>query len=319
MKNILLTLFTTLVVWPSSAVPVSVVDIPDANFKTYLIGNSSINTNNDSQISLDEANSFTGTINVINKQIADFTGLETFVNITGLQCSYNNAPLNVTKNINLTDLRCYGNELSTLDLSKNTALDFLDCHSNDLTNLDFSNNPVLRSIDCKDNQLISLDLSQNPKLTYLNSSKNILTSLNLANGNNTKLTTLYTTTNPNLTCIEVDDEAESTLKWHQRKAKAANIDAIASFSEDCTATVGIFTKTPSQNNFMIYPNPVEDQLTIDFDLIEIQKINILDLTGKNIKTIIPTRTIDVNNLSEGIYILQLETKKNIAHSRFVKK
>lgn len=207
-----------------------VVYIPDVKFKRALLTNTSVNLNSDTEIQVTEANNFSGTMNVINKQIQDFTGLEAFTSMTGLQCSYNRAPLDVTKNVALTDLRCYGNQLTTLDLSKNVALDYLDCHSNDLASLDFSQNSVLRSVQCKDNLLTSLDISQNSKLTFLRSENNQLTSLNLANGKNADLT-LYTAGNPNLSCIQVDDAVASTTDW----TAPDHIDATASFSEDCAA------------------------------------------------------------------------------------
>ena len=37
------------------------VNIPDANFKAYLVGNILINTNEDTEIQVSEANSFNGT------------------------------------------------------------------------------------------------------------------------------------------------------------------------------------------------------------------------------------------------------------------
>ena len=38
------------------------VNIPDANFKAYLVGNSAINTNGDSEIQVSEATAFNGAI-----------------------------------------------------------------------------------------------------------------------------------------------------------------------------------------------------------------------------------------------------------------
>ena len=38
------------------------VNIPDANFKAYLVGNTAINTNGDTEIQVSEANSYTGYI-----------------------------------------------------------------------------------------------------------------------------------------------------------------------------------------------------------------------------------------------------------------
>ena len=37
-----------------------IVNIPDANFKAYLVGNSSINANSDSEIQVSEAAAFSG-------------------------------------------------------------------------------------------------------------------------------------------------------------------------------------------------------------------------------------------------------------------
>jgi len=40
------------------------VVIPDANFKAYLLGNSSINTNADNEIQVSEASAYSNTINL---------------------------------------------------------------------------------------------------------------------------------------------------------------------------------------------------------------------------------------------------------------
>ena len=52
------------------------VNIPDANFKAYLVGNAAINTNGDSEIQVSEANSFNGAIDCSNMNIIDLTGLD---------------------------------------------------------------------------------------------------------------------------------------------------------------------------------------------------------------------------------------------------
>ena len=66
------------------------VYIPDANFKNYLVTNSSINTNGDSEIQVSEASAFTDTINCNNLNISDLTGIEAFTALTYLFCTYNN-------------------------------------------------------------------------------------------------------------------------------------------------------------------------------------------------------------------------------------
>jgi Leucine-rich repeat (LRR) protein len=114
-----------------------------------------INTNGDDEIQVSEAEAYDGTIDVDNQGIADMTGLEAFVNLTRLECSYNQlTSLDVSANTALTDLgvlfqptdrpgcKCQyrtnlpcdcSNQLTSLDVSANTALTYLDCYSNQLT------------------------------------------------------------------------------------------------------------------------------------------------------------------------------------------
>jgi len=66
------------------------VNIPDPNFKSFLIGDFAINTNGYSEISVAEAQAFTRQIWSSNQNISDLTGIEAFVNLTQLNCSNNN-------------------------------------------------------------------------------------------------------------------------------------------------------------------------------------------------------------------------------------
>ena len=95
------------------------VSIPDANFKTYLINNTLINTNGDNEIQVSEATSFTQSVYCPSLGITDLTGIEAFTNITELYCGFN--------------------QLTSLDVSQNTALVYLYCYSNQLTCLNVKN------------------------------------------------------------------------------------------------------------------------------------------------------------------------------------
>jgi len=233
------------------------VKIPDQAFKACLIGNPAINTNGDTEISVAEAQAFTGGIWCAAKNISDLTGIEAFVNITALDCSHNQlsgldlrnntalrsldclnnqlSSLNISNNTALEKLECSDNQLSSLDLSNNTALETLDCYDNQLRSLDISNNTALETLDCYDNQLRSLDISNNTALHSLHCSNNQLSSLNLKNGNNRNLGHIYLTDNPNLRCIQVDDVAYSKENWSDRKDAEIfyRKDAEAYFSENC--------------------------------------------------------------------------------------
>ena len=157
------------------------VYIPDATFKLLLIGNASVNTNLDTEIQVSEATAFDDFIYVPSAGISDMTGIEAFTALTELRCWDNQlTSLNVSQNINLNFLYCFNNQLTSLDLSQNTDLISLGCSSNQLISLDVSQNVNLQSLNIDDNQLTSLDLSQNPLLSFLFCNNNQLTSLDLS-------------------------------------------------------------------------------------------------------------------------------------------
>jgi len=200
------------------------VHIPDPNFKAYLIGNPDINTDGDTEISVAEAQAFTGAIWCQNKEISDLTGIEAFVNITELWCFDNKlSGLDLGNNTALIKLGCGGNKLSSLDVSNNTALKVLRCSGSQLRSLDVSNNTGLIELMCGENQLVSLDLSNNKNLKILWCGENDLRSVNLKNGYNRNIVNLDLTKNPNLRYIQVDNVAYSNAKWSDKK------DATASF------------------------------------------------------------------------------------------
>ena len=157
------------------------VNIPDANFKAYLIGNPQINTNNDSQIQVSEAAAFTGTISCGGRNIGSLAGIESFVNLTNLSCTQNQITnLDVSKNTALTSLDCSVNQLTILDISKNLALKNLICFNNQLTNLDVTGNSNLTQLATYKNPLTTLNVSQNYALQTLICYENQLTTLDVS-------------------------------------------------------------------------------------------------------------------------------------------
>ena len=78
----------------------------------------------------------------------------------------------------------------------------------------------------------------------------------------------------------------------------------------------------STNKIVLYPNPASEQLTIsNIDLSTIKDISIVSMHGKVIKKVkLTNETISITNLSEGIYILAIETTDGKKYTeRFVKK
>ena len=135
------------------------VNIPDVNFKSYLIGNTSINTNGDTEIQLSEANLFNGAIYCNNMNISDLTGIEYFINLTDLSCSYNQlVSLDITQNYLLENLFCENNNLTYIDLSSQTSFINLYLNGNNLSLLDLSH------FGCGFSHIAEINLVGNPNL-----------------------------------------------------------------------------------------------------------------------------------------------------------
>jgi hypothetical protein len=105
-----------------------------------------------------------------------------------------------------------------------------------------SQNTALTGLDCAWNLLTSLDVSQNPTLYRLDCRHNQLTCLNVKNSINSIFDYFYASSNPNLTCITVDNVGYSVLTWDE-------IDAQTSFSADCgnpcTLSIGEHVQNPT--------------------------------------------------------------------------
>ncbi|MDY0781136.1 choice-of-anchor D domain-containing protein [Tenacibaculum sp. IB213877] len=205
------------------AVTGNVVNIPDANFKTALVGDSSINTNGDGEIQVSEAQAYTGVIRVDGLSISDVTGLEVFENISQFH-AMNNAltSIDLSQNTAITHLSLKNNNLTSLDLSANTALQTILIQQNGISTIDLTNHSSLVNFQCggnnistlvlptvanglrtlylEQNQISSLDVSMYPDLRTLVVYNNNLTSIDISA--NSKVKTLHVRNN-NLSNLNV--------------------------------------------------------------------------------------------------------------------
>lgn len=174
------------------------VTIPDANFKAALLAHDPIiDTNDDGEIQVTEAEAFDGYLYLFNQEIADDTGLEAFINITKLDISNNSLTnLDISSNSDLTYLYAYNNTLGTIDLSNNLQLDTLLLFSTGLTSIDVSNNTALKYLHLAVNQLTSLDVTNNTALENIIFSTNDISSFNFPAGLTTTLKGLTYGDNP---------------------------------------------------------------------------------------------------------------------------
>ena len=250
--------------------------------------------------------------------------------MTVLYCYRNQLTnLDVSKNINLTDLNCDANKLTSLDVTKNTVLIVLSCGQNQLTNLDATKNTALTSLYCNDNQLTNLDVTKNTALTYLDCYKNQLTNLdvtkntalrglscyenqlsnlNLKNGNNTIIGSMVAYGNPNLSCIQVDNVSNASSNSYWKK------DAVASYNTSCNSTLLMNDIQKYQSK--IYPNPVKNILSIQTEN-KLQKVEIYSTNGQLVKTSLLKETY-VGTLPKGNYIVKITTDKEVITEKFIK-
>ena len=187
MKKILVNkflLFAVIVVAMNYLASAQNVTFNDTNFKNALLSHDPvIDTNEDGEIQVSEAEAFTGFLNLYNQSISDATGLEAFINITKLDISQNSlTSLDVTDLSALTYLYAYSNSLTALDVSQNTALDSLRLLYNSLNTIDLSNNADLAFLDIRENQLTSLDVTNNPSLEALQFSNNNISTFEFSAG-----------------------------------------------------------------------------------------------------------------------------------------
>jgi len=76
-------------------------------------------------------------------------------------------------------------------------------------------------------------------------------------------------------------------------------------------------------DFVLYPNPATDKLTLDFGTeVSNAQITILDLQGCNLMALnltnIQTHTLDISSLKSGVYFLKVINGNKVSNNKFVK-
>ncbi len=172
-----------------------IINIPDENFKTYLVAN--FDTDGDGEISIKEAAAVTEikyrltNYSPESEKIRSLEGIQYFTELTTLDCSCNLlSSLDISHNLKLTKLVCTANPLDKLDVSNNMELSWLECSYCKLASIDISHNSKLYYFVCAYTstvssfdpvKLTSIDLSHNPELSSLILDKNQLPTLDLSN------------------------------------------------------------------------------------------------------------------------------------------
>ena len=277
------------------------VYIPDANFKAYLVGNTAINTNGDSEIQQSEATVFNGQIDLTAAGIgvSDLTGIEAFTALTYLMCQNTGVSIiDLSNNTALTFLQCGDNNFTSLDVSQNIALTYLQCQANDLTSIDVSNNTALTELHCDINFLTSIDVTQNTSLTVLDCHYNQLTSLDVSANTALReldmrfnqIECLDISNNPNLEDLDCKNNLLEQLNTKNGNSNNMYVDALNN-NLTCVEVdnIGVATNDWDFDSFTTittncnYTNPCNTSTSIQEHSLNKELLKVTDLLGRETK------------------------------------
>jgi hypothetical protein len=198
-----------------------IINFPDQAFKNALVSNPLVNTNNDTEISIQEAAAFSGELNVSSSSIYNLTGLEYFTSLVSFNCSWNCiTSLNFAQNTNLTKIDCsfqsscgaVNPPVFNLDFSNNLILNYLNCGGNNISNINLSNNLLLDTLELGQiNLLNNIDLSNLVNLKKLRIGSNIPPMANFQNIDitaNVLLEDLYLSYLNNLDTLDLSNNSQ---------------------------------------------------------------------------------------------------------------
>jgi len=283
----------------------AIVEIPDNSFKSSLVDDSSINLNADSEIQVHEAQLYEGTI-TIPADIADATGIQAFTNATGITCSTGSddvqyeldlsdmaklQELNVTNDVStinangctsLTTVVAENANLETFDIgTDNTSIQNLSLVNTEVVEVDTHVFLALEVLEI-DNSLSSyatLDLSENIALREVILKNTPYTEIDMRGC--TDLTSITTSGNVALTCMNVDDVAGA------ESITEKNDDTYV-LSADCSMEQEIYIPDAVFKQFLLDNTSINtrDDGKITYseaqaytNNIRISESNITDLTG----------------------------------------
>jgi len=240
--------------------------------------------------------------------------------------------LDLSKNTALIYLYTSDNPLTYLDVSSNTALQYLECSNNSLTDLDLTTNTALFYLQCLNNHLHLSNLynfSQKISEKYwkwlgtqtlvkqtvvvgeaidFSEQKefgSISTIFSVEKNGLPAHSSDYTETNGIITFFNVGNYTVTMTNSAIISNPYYPAKVIANFEVILAGGVGIAEILA--NSISIYPNPTKAELRIESGDLRVEKVEILDISGKIVLASHET-SINISQLSAGIYFVKLKTE-----------
>lgn len=266
----------------------------DTDERTEIVLNNvpGLDKNKDGKITINEAEEFTGELDLRNKKLLDIKGLQAFSKITKLNLSGNN----------LKDLSALTGKKITL-ISKTTGkkkevetktlvLETLILSNNDFETLNLEELSGLKIID----------VSNNPNLG----------TISLKNGNNANITSFNSLNSTALSCIIVDDKNANYLSNWTKELSSKYVASKA----DCRSSVLSIENNILKESVKLYPNPVSNFLNVETS-IQLDSIEIYNSVGKRIIKTTKSK-IDLSNYTRGVYLIKIIAENKVVMKKIIK-
>ena len=96
-------------------------------------------------------------------------------------------------------------------------------------------------------------------------------------------------------------------------------DSVVQINVMQNQTSGISTHNTQNSTYKIYPNPAQNNFTVEVSTNEKQTISLFDINGKQVlsQTITGTTNIDASNLANGVYNISIANNYGVVNKRLV--
>jgi len=181
------------------------------------------------------------------------------------------------------------------------------------------------------NQIVIVEDDTNPNIACVgNQNKEIAASESVYIVSGLEFDPTETTDNCEIASVENDFNNSETLEGAEFPVGSTTVTwtilDVAGNNVECSYDV-VVTQTTGINDLSnlgikMYPNPVNGLLNITCENENIERISVLDITGKtiiDITSISKNERIDMSGYNSGIYFVQIDTGKEIFTSKVIKK
>lgn len=281
------------------------INFPDPKLKEALLdhhlpdGSSAIiDTNHDGEIQISEAQNYVGVLNLENKSISNYAGLENFISISELHCGFNQAvQIDLTQFGALQKFNALGGLLQTVDLSKNTQLQSVQVSFSQVSSLIFQNNWQLQEVFADECQLSNIDFTGASRITHLNINANFLQNIDVSGLSN--LQTINLSMNQ-LTSIDLQQNTVlENLNIDGNNLSSIDLTGNPHLKNLSVANNSLTEISLALNPFLTHLNANEN-LIQDIDLNNQPNLEFINLNHNKIKTFdirenAKVSSIDLNN------------------------